>query len=49
MTTKRLIPLLLQLVLAISGQQLFSSAAFAQEQTTDAAAATTKDTTEVKK
>jgi biopolymer transport protein ExbB len=44
MTTKRFIPLLLQLVLAIAGQQLWANAAFAQEQTTtDAAPAT--DTT----
>lgn len=39
MTTKRFIPLLLQLVLAIAGQQLLANVASAQEQTTDAATA----------
>ncbi len=38
MITKRFIPLLLQLVLAIAGQQMMANVAFAQEQTTDAAA-----------
>ena len=39
MITKRFIPLLLQLVLAIAGQQIMANAAFAQEQVTDPAAA----------
>ena len=39
MITKRFIPLLLQLVLAIAGQQLLTNLASAQEQSTDAAAA----------
>lgn len=39
MITKRFIPLLLQLVLAIAGQQLLANVVSAQEQTTDAAAA----------
>ncbi len=38
MITKRFIPLLLQLVLAIAGQQMMAHAAFAQEQAADAAA-----------
>lgn len=39
MITKRFIPLLLQLVLAIAGQQMMANVASAQEQATDAATA----------
>ena len=38
MITKRFIPLLLQLVLAIAGQQMMTNVAFAQEQAADATA-----------
>ncbi len=44
MITKRFIPLLLQLVLAIAGQQLLTNIAFAQEQSADAAAAPAAET-----
>jgi biopolymer transport protein ExbB len=44
MTTKRFIPLLLQLVLAIAGQQLLTNMASAQEQPTDAAVAPAAET-----
>lgn len=43
MITKRVIPLLLQLVLAIAGQQALTNVAFAQEQTTDATTAPAAD------
>lgn len=47
MTTKRFIPLLLQLVLAIAGQQLLTNMAAAQEQpSTDVAPVTAVDTAE---